>query len=96
MRLILNWKHLARELKVDNDVIKRLEQYRNHSPTIRLFEHLGVTQPQLTIQLLRNAMFDIRRNDLFSLLTKGNYPNGCKYSSKSTELLITWVIFCLT
>ena len=77
MRLIPTWKHWASELKVDNDVIKRLEQDRDHSPTIRLFEHLGVTQPQLSIQVLRNAMLDIRRNDLFSLLTKGNYPNGC-------------------
>ena len=73
MRLIPNWKQLARELNVDEDVIKTLEQYKDQSPTIRLFEYLKVTQPQLTIQQLRNAMLDIRRNDLFSLLTtKGN------------------------
>ena len=73
MRLIPNWKQLARELDVDEDVIKTLEQHKDQSPTIRLFEYLEVTQPQLTIQQLRNAMLDIRRNDLFSLLkTKGN------------------------
>ena len=73
MRLIPNWKQLARELDVDEDVIKTLEQHKDESPTIRLFEYLEVTQPQLTIQQLRNAMLDIRRNDLFSLLkTKGN------------------------
>lgn len=74
MRLIPNWKHLAWELKVDEDVTKRLEQYSDFSPTIRLFEYLEVTQPDLTIQQLRNALLEIRRNDLFSLLTtKGNY-----------------------
>ena len=73
MRLIPNWKDLAWELKVDDDVTKRLELYSDFSPTIRLFEYLGVTQPELTIQELRNALFEIRRNDLFSLLTtKGN------------------------
>ena len=73
MRLISNWKQLARELIVDDDVIQNLEQYKDQSPTIRLFEYLGVTQPQLTTQQLRSALLDIRRNDLFSLLTtKGN------------------------
>ena len=78
MRFIPNWKQLARELNVDEDVIKILEQYKEQSPTIRLFEYLEVTQPQLTIQQLRNAMLDIRRNDLFSLLTaKGNNCGTC-------------------
>jgi len=73
MRLIPNWKQLARELKVDEDVVKELEQHQGQSPTIRLFEYLKVTQPQLTIRQLRTAMLDIRRSDLFSLLTtKGN------------------------
>jgi len=74
MRLISNWKHLSRELKVDAHVIKSLEQYGDFSPTIRLFEYLEVTQPDLTIQQLKQALLDIRRNDLVSLLTtKGNY-----------------------
>ena len=73
MRSIPNWKHLARELNVNEDCIKTLEQYKDHSPTIRLFEYLEVKKPQLTIQQLRNAMLDIRRNDLFRLLTtEGN------------------------
>jgi len=78
MRVIKNWKHLAWELKVYEDVIKNLEQYKGQSPTIRLFEYLEVTQPQLTIQQLRNAMLEIRRNDLCSLLTKkGNIGSSC-------------------
>ena len=73
MRLIPSWKQLARELYVDENVIKKMEQYKNQSPTIQLFEYLEVMKPQLTIQQLKNAMLDIRRNDLFSLLTtKGN------------------------
>jgi len=73
MRLIANWKQLARDLNVDEDVIKKLEHYKGQSPTIRLFEHREVTQPQLTIQQLRKAMLDIRRNDLCCLLsTNGN------------------------
>ena len=72
-RLIPNWKELARELNVDGDVIQKLEHYKDHSPTIRLFEYLEVKKPKLTIQQLRNAMLEIRRNDLFTLLTtKGN------------------------
>ena len=72
-RLIRNWKQLARELDVDEDFIKTVEEYRDQSPTIQLFQYLEVTQPQLTIQQLGNAMLDIQRNDLFSLLTtEGN------------------------
>ena len=74
MRLIPNWEHLARKLNVDEEVIIRLAQHGDFSPTIRLFEYLEVTQPELTIQQLRSAFLEIRRNELFSLLTtKGNY-----------------------
>ena len=69
MRLIPNWKHLSWELKVDANVIRSLEQYSDFSPTMRLFEYLEVTQPDLTIQQLKQALIDIRRNDLVSLLT---------------------------
>ena len=70
MRLISNWKNLAWEMKVDEKVIKQLELYS----AIRLFEHLEVTQPDLGIEQLRNAMFEIGRNDLFNLLTtEGNH-----------------------
>jgi len=73
MRLIPNWKHLAWEMNVDQNVIKQLEQFNDFSPTIRLFEHLEVTQPDLVIERLRKALFEIGRNDLFNLLTtKGN------------------------
>ena len=74
MRSILNWKDLAWEMKVDEKVIKRLEHYSDISSTIRLFEHLEVTQPDLDIEQLRNALLDIGRKDLFSLLTtEGNH-----------------------
>lgn len=78
MRLIPNWKHLAWELKVDEIVITRLEKYSDFSPTIRLFDYLEAKQPDLDIHKLKNALLEIRRNDLFSLLTtKGNYTNHC-------------------
>jgi len=74
MRLISNWKNLAWEMKVDEKVIKRLEQYSDFSPTIRLFEHLEVTQPDLVIEQLRKALIEIGRKDLFDLLTtEGNH-----------------------
>ena len=74
MRLIPNWKRLSEELKVDPKVITRLERC-SFSPTIRLFEYLETTQPDLTILQLKTALLDINRNDLFRLLTtKGNYP----------------------
>ena len=73
MRPIPNWKHLSQELKVDAYVITRLEQYSDFSPTIRLFQYLEVTQPDLTIRTLKQALIDLSRNDLVSLLTtKGN------------------------
>ena len=69
MRLIPNWKHLSWELNVDPEVITRLEQYSDFSPTIRLFEYLEITQPDLNILQLKRALLDIKRNDLFTLLT---------------------------
>jgi len=61
-------------MKVDEKVIKRLEQYSDFSPTIRLFEHLEVTQPDLVIEQLRKALIEIGRKDLFDLLTtEGNH-----------------------
>ena len=74
MRLIPNWKHFSNELKVDVNVINRLEQYADFSPTIRLFEYLETAQPNLSIQQLKQAFLDIRRNDLFSLLTTTGLP----------------------
>ena len=69
MRLIPNWRHLAADLNVDVNVIKRLGHFSDYSPTIRLFEFLEVTQPDLTIKQLKDALLEIKRNDLFSLLT---------------------------
>ena len=80
MRLIPNWRHMASKLGVDGDIIRQLEQYTDFSPTIRLFEFLEVTKPDLTIKQLKDALLRIRRNDLFSLLTtKGIlfYRNQC-------------------
>ena len=63
---------MATDLGVDMNVIRRLGQYSDYSPTIRLFEFLEVTQPELTIKQLKDALLEIRRNDLFSFLsTKG-------------------------
>lgn len=68
-RLIANWKHLCRVLEVDPKVVSSLEHYTDFSPTIRLFEHLEVVKPDLSIQHLKQALSDIGRNDLVSLLT---------------------------
>ncbi|XP_022789031.1 uncharacterized protein LOC111328791 isoform X2 [Stylophora pistillata] len=84
MRLIPNWKHLASELDVNADVIRRLEKpYSDYSPTIRLFEYLEATQPDLSIEQLKDALLEIGRNDLFSLLTKA----GCIDSEKVKDLI---------
>ena len=65
-----NWVHLSREVKVDEKVISDLEAYTDRSPTIRLFEHLKSVNESLTIQQLKQALQDIRRDDLYILLTK--------------------------
>ena len=65
-----NWVHLSREVKVDEKVISELEAYTDRSPTIRLFEHLKSVNESLTIQQLKEALRDIRRDDLCTLLEK--------------------------
>ena len=65
-----NWVHLSREVKVDEKVISDLEEYTERSPTIRLFEHLKSVNESLTIQQLKQALRDIRREDLYILLRK--------------------------
>ena len=73
VRFIPNWKHLASKLEVEVDVIKRLEQYGDFSPTFRLFYFLETSKPDLTIKELKETMLEIGRNDLLSLLTtEGN------------------------
>ena len=73
VRLIPNWKNLASKLEVEVDVIKRLEQYGDFSPTFRLFYFLETSKPDLTIKELKETMLEIGRNDLLSLLTtEGN------------------------
>ena len=77
VRFIPNWKHLASKLEVEVDVIKRLEQYGDFSPTFRLFYFLETSKPDLTIKELKETMLEIGRNDLLSLLTtEGNKKNN--------------------
>ena len=96
MRLIPNWTQLARELRVDDAVISRLEQYSNHSPTIQLFDYLEVKQPNLSIQQLRKGLTQINRNDLNVLLTNGNYvPFLTKMQLSFTSNFIIYQIFLL-
>ena len=64
MRSIPDWIQLAKILRVDENVIQRLLP----SPTIRLFEFLEVTHPVFIIKQLKDALLEIRRSDLFSLL----------------------------
>ena len=52
MRLKRNWRHLALILHVDLDAIRRLEQYSDISPTIRLFYFIlfnGFVQVQVQV-----------------------------------------------
>ena len=69
MEQIPNWKHLSRELNVNAAVISSLLEYSDFSPTIRLFEYLEATHPELTIQQLKQALSVIERNDVLRLLT---------------------------
>ena len=72
-RLIHNWRRLALMLHVDLDVIRRLGQYGDFSPTIRLFDFLAASNPDLTIKELKDILREIGRNDVVSLLmAKGN------------------------
>ena len=76
MRVMRNWRHLASILDVDSDVITRLRKYGDFSPTIRLFDYLTASNPDLTIKELKDILFKIGRNDLISLLiTRGITQN---------------------
>lgn len=75
MRLIPNWTQLARELRVDEAVISRMEQYNDYSPTIQLFDYLEATQPNLSIQQLRQELTQINRNDLNVLITNAGFKD---------------------
>ena len=75
-RVMRNWRHLASILDVDSDVITRLGQYGDFSPTIRLFDYLAASNPDLTIKELKDNLLEIGRNDLISLLiTRGITQN---------------------
>ena len=69
MRFIPNWRQLATNLDVDVDFIKRLSQYSDRSPTIPLLEFLQAKKPAFTVKQLIDALRDIGRNDLSSLLS---------------------------
>ena len=64
---------MALILHVDLNVIRRLGQYSDFSPTILLFDFLATSNPDLTIKKLKDILREIGRNDLVYLLTaKGN------------------------
>ena len=63
------------QLNVYEDVIKKLDE--EQSPTIRLFEYLEVTQPQLTIQQLSWAMRAIQRMDVLVLFREKGNNRSC-------------------
>lgn len=84
MKLIRNWRHLALSLHVDLDVIRRLGQFSDFSPTIRLFKFLATSNPDLTIKELKDILLEIGRNDLISLLiTKA----GCSDTGKVLDVI---------
>lgn len=84
MKLVRNWRHLALSLHVDLDVIRRLGQFSDFSPTIRLFEFLATWNPDLTIKELKDILLEIGRNDLISLLiTKA----GCSDTGKVLDVI---------
>ncbi|KAJ7383834.1 hypothetical protein OS493_025706 [Desmophyllum pertusum] len=88
VRLVPNWKHLARKMLVEEDVFKRLEQHSDYCPTIRLFDHLEVTQPDLTIQTLRKALSEIGRNEFLLLTTQDNLKDDDYESQKRGKFYI--------
>ena len=70
MKFIRNWRDLASKFLVDLDVIRRLGRYDYISPTIRLFDFLAASNPDLTIKELKDILLEIERSDLISLLIK--------------------------
>ena len=72
-RSIGNWKHLGQEMEVGTRDIRRLEWCSEYSPTVRLFEFLSYTPPEVSFQRLRMKLLEVKRTDRFSwLITAGN------------------------
>ena len=89
MKAVKNWRHFSSQLQVDVNVIKRLKWYGDFSPTIRVFEHLEIVKPDLTIFQVKNALLEIGRKDMSNLLDEGNcdtflarshFCSFCKFS----------------
>ncbi|KAJ7347650.1 hypothetical protein OS493_039770 [Desmophyllum pertusum] len=68
MKAVKNWRHFSSQLKVDVNVIERLKWYGDFSPTIRVFEHLEIVKPDLTIFQVKTGLFEIGRKDMSNLL----------------------------
>ena len=70
-RAVKNWRHFARELNVEPEVIESLKWYGTFSPTANVFDNLEFTKPDLTISTLKEVFTKIGRNDLKQLLDRG-------------------------
>ncbi len=104
-KAVKNWRHFSWELDVDSSVIEPLKWYGNFSPTIRVFEHLEVVKPDLTVLEVKKALVDIGRQDLKDRLdeAKSNFVNvsfcithlidHLHYDVKAQRLLVVVVKF---
>ncbi|XP_078351818.1 uncharacterized protein LOC144636474 [Oculina patagonica] len=74
-RMVMNYRHLARELNVDEDVFTREEHHNHHSPAAIMFEHLRDSYPDLRVEQIKHALAEIGRNDLVRLLETKEMAN---------------------
>ena len=68
------WLHLAEEFKVSNEVKIRCQLNSENSPSKNMFDFQEARDPQFKVQVLKEGLQSINRNDLVKKLEKCSLP----------------------
>lgn len=68
------WLHLAEEFKVSNEVKIRCQHNPENSPSKNMFEFQEGRDPDFTVQMLKDGLQSIERNDLVKKLEQCSLP----------------------
>ncbi|XP_031558097.1 uncharacterized protein LOC116294606, partial [Actinia tenebrosa] len=78
------WLHFAEQMKIEKDVICQCRLYSEYSPTVKLFEFLKATRPELSVKELTSALEEMKRIDI-QLMVFQTYKSEDKVSRVITD-----------
>ena len=95
------WLHLAEEFKVSREVVIRCQHNPENSPSKNMLEFQEGRDPYFSVQMFKDALRDIARNDLVKMLEQCSLPgefsyfpsDNCAYFKKCFPLHDT-IIYC--